>query len=166
MPWIESMTVVASGFPERTDPAALVIGPTGVGLSPVCDKDGWDGCENWGWEGDGVLYVADSLNNRIAAIPHALTRTTSGGVGHTLSTGGALNDPLGLIVAPDGHILTVNGNNGYIIEIDSHGNQVATKLIDNTGMPPGSGTLFGLAYDPSLGIVFVDDGSNTLNLLQ
>jgi len=165
-PWIESMTVVASGFPERTDPAALVIGPTGVGLSPGCDASDGDDCEDWGREEARVLYVADSLNNRIAAIPNALTRTTSGGVGYTLSSAGALNDPLGLIVAHNGHILTVNGNDGNIIEIDPYGTQIATKLIDNTGTPPGAGTLFGLAYDPSLGVVFVDDGSNTLNLLH
>lgn len=32
-PTVKSITVVGSGFPERTDPAALVIGPTGVTLS-------------------------------------------------------------------------------------------------------------------------------------
>jgi len=53
MPRLESITVVGSGFAERSDPAALVIGPTGLGLSP-------DGS---------ALYVADSLRNRIAAIP-------------------------------------------------------------------------------------------------
>ena len=165
MPWIESMTVVASGLSESTNPAALVVGPTGVGLSPS-RGDGDDDRDDRDRDRDRVLYVADSMNNRIVAIPHALTRMTSGGTGFTLSAGGALNDPLGLIVAPDGHILTVNGNNGYIIEISAEGRQIATKLIDNTGMPPGNGTLFGLAYDPDLGIVFVDDGSNTLNLLN
>ena len=28
------MTVVGSGFAESTNPAALVVGPTGVGLEP------------------------------------------------------------------------------------------------------------------------------------
>ena len=165
-PWIESMTVVAAGFPERTDPVALVIGPTGVGLSPRCD--GWDGdeCDDWSRDDARVLYVADTLDNRIAAIPNALTRTTSGGVGYTLSSGGTLNGPLGLIVTRHGHILTVNGNDGNIIEIDPSGQQIATKLIDNTGTPPGAGTLFGLAFDPNVGVVFVDDGTNTLNVLH
>ncbi len=164
MPWIESMTVVGSGFAESTNPAALVVGPTGVGLSPGRDEGLGD--ESWGRDREQVLYIADSMNNRIAVIPDALTRPTSGGTGYTLSAGGALNDPLGLVVAPDGHILTVNGNNGYIIEIDELGDQIATKLIDNIGTPPGNGTLFGLVYDPGLGVVFVDDGSNTLNLLN
>jgi hypothetical protein len=39
MPVLESITVIGSGFPERTDPAALVIGPTGVGLRAGCDGD-------------------------------------------------------------------------------------------------------------------------------
>ena len=35
-----------------------------------------------------------------------------------------------------------------------------------TGTPPGAGTLFGLAFVPNVGIYFVDDGSNSLNLLH
>jgi DNA-binding beta-propeller fold protein YncE len=114
-----------------------------------------------------VLYVADSLNNRIAVIPHALGRTNSADIGVTLTSGGSLNDPLGLVVAPNQHILTVNGDDGYITEITPHGHQIAKKLLDNTGgPPPGNGTLFGLVFDPWVGVVFVDDGSNTLNLLH
>ncbi len=168
IPWIESMTVVGSGFPTRTDPDALVIGPTGVGLSPGHqDWDDWH--DSWMFERErrATLYVADSLNNRIAVIPDALNRTTSAGMGFTLSSGGSLNDPLGLVVAPNGHILTVNGNDGFITEITPFGRQIATKLLDNTGgPPPGVGTLFGLAFDPARGVYFVDNGSNTLNLLH
>ena len=36
-PSLQSMTVIGSGFSERTDPAALVIGPTGVGLDASAD---------------------------------------------------------------------------------------------------------------------------------
>ena len=161
IPWVESLTVIGSGFAERTDPAALVIGPTGVGL-------GKRGKEDWreDRDEDDVLYVADSLNNRIQMIRHALTRTTSAGTGFTLSENGSLNDPLGLVVAPNGHILTVNGNDGFITEITPRGDQIAQKQLDNTGSPPGAGTLFGLAFDPKAGVYFVDDGTNTLNLLH
>jgi hypothetical protein len=167
MPWIESMTVVGSGFPERTDPNALVVGPTGVGLSPAGDGDRDNDRDDARRDDARVLYVADTLNNRIALIPQALTRTNSAGVGLTLTKGGSLNAPLGLVVAPDQHILTVNGDDGYITEINPEGRQIAKKLLDNTGgPPPGNGTLFGLVFDPDLGVVFVDDGSNTLNLLH
>src|SRR5271165_68408 len=36
-PALQSITVIGSGFPERTDPAALVIGPTGVALDAKAD---------------------------------------------------------------------------------------------------------------------------------
>jgi hypothetical protein len=165
MPKVEGMTVIGSGFAERTDPAALVIGPTGVGLGfSRGDRDDRAMAERG--RGKPVLYVADSLNNRIAMIPDAIDRSTSAGTGITLSTGGSLNDPLGLAVAPGGDVLTVNGNDGLITEITPAGVQVAHASLDSTGSPPGAGTLFGLAVDPFRGIFFVDDGSNTLNLLH
>ena len=171
MPSIESMTIIGSGFPARTDPAALVIGPTGIALSPVCNAADLDDCAIAGETGESVLYIADSLSNRIAAIPDPTTRTTSAGTGFTLTSGGGLNDPLGLTVAPNGHILTANGNDGFIFETTPQGQQIAKVLADNTvpGTPPsapGSGALFGLIFDPDLGVVYVDDVSNALNALE
>jgi len=167
IPQIESLTVVGSGFPERTDPAALVIGPTGVGLGPGQGRGHEESWERGHGRKSGVLYVADSLNNRIAMIHDALDRTTSAGPGITLSVGGSLNDPPGLVVAPNGHLLTLNRNDCFITEITPQGHQIAKSLLDNTGgPPPGAGTLFGLAFDPNVGIYFVDNGTNTLNLLH
>ncbi len=91
-PRVLASKTIGSGFPAKTDPNALVIGPTGVGLGF-----------------DGTLYVADSVSNRIAGIPDAAFRHHSDGAGFTVSKGGALNDPLGLVIAPNGDILTVNG---------------------------------------------------------
>jgi hypothetical protein len=149
-PSVTSLTVIGSGFPERTDPAALVIGPTGVALS----------------KNNKTLYVADSLNNRIAAIDDPATRNSSAGTGTTITSGGSLNDPLGMTLAVNGDILTVNGNDGFLVETNSKGVQVFTALLDNTGNPPGAGTLFGLVDVSGQGIYFVDDGSNTLNLFH
>jgi hypothetical protein len=162
-PVLESITVIGSGFPERTDPAALVIGPTGVGLHADCEDDS-DACGNY--DDSSLLYVADTLGNRITVIDRALSRTSSAGTGRTLTSGGSLNGPLGLVVTPGGHVLTVNSADGFITEISPHGLQLAKVQLDNTGSPPGAGTLFGLAFDPSAGVYFVDDGSNTLNLLH
>jgi hypothetical protein len=146
LPSVDYLSVIGSGFPERTDPAALVIGPTGLGLSP-----------------NGRLYVADTLDNRIAAIPAAVERETDAGMGQTVSTGGALNGPLGLAIAPNGDILTANGNDGNIVETTPQGTQTSVKTVDTTG----AGTLFGLIVAPSnKGVYFVDDGTNTLNLLH
>lgn len=148
-PFVESMTVIGSGFAERSDPAALVIGPTGVGLS----TDGFS------------LYVADSLNNRIVAIPFPLFRQSSAHTGFTITKGGALNDPLGLTVAANGDILTVNGDDGYMVRTTPDGLQVSKNLLDDSGSPAGSGALFGLVM---LGqsVYYVDDATNTLNLFH
>jgi hypothetical protein len=176
-PALESITIIGSGFPEHTDPAALVVGPTGVGLRASCAGDR-DDCAEHGGDQDGdqdgnhdssLLYVADTVGNRVAVIDRALTRTTSAGIGRTLSSGGSLNGPLGLVVTPSGTVLTVNSMDGFITEISPHGVQLASKQLDNTPVPgslPGAGTLFGLVFDPAAGVYFVDDGSNTLNLLH
>jgi DNA-binding beta-propeller fold protein YncE len=150
-PELLDSTVIASKFPERTDPNALVIGPTGVAFDDLT----------------GTLYVADSLNNRIAAIPSALFLTKSAGPGYTLSQGGALNDPLGLTITRDHHLIAANGNDGNLVEVNAFsGKQIAVKLVDDTGSPsPGAGALFGLIAVRD-GVYFVDDASNTLNLLH
>lgn len=150
-PHLNSATVIATGFAEKTDANALVIGPTGVGLG-----------EN------GILYIADTLNNRIIAISNALTRQTAAHANlHVLVSGGSLNAELGLIIAPNGDIVTVNGGDGNILEFTPGGAQVAMKLISSTGTPPGAGCLFGLALVPAgQGIYFVDDCTNQLNVLK
>jgi hypothetical protein len=152
-PRLVAVTQIGSGFAERTDQTALVIGPTGVGLGP-----------------NGTLYVADTLNSRIAAIPDAEFRLSSDGIGTTVSEGGALNGELGLAIAPGGDILTVNSGDGNLVETAPGGQQVAVQTLDNTVTPPGlngNGALFGLAVAPyGAGVYFVDDDANTLNLLN
>lgn len=149
MPKLLLSTVIASGFPTRTDPAALVIGPTGLALNAKATK----------------LYVADSLSNRLAVIGRPVFRLRSAGIGRTVSQNGFLNDPLGLTLAPNGNLIAANGNDGNLVEVTPGGQQVAHRLVDNTGSPPGAGTLFGLTTTPGH-VFFVDDGSNTLNVLE
>ncbi|HKO24047.1 MAG TPA: CHRD domain-containing protein, partial [Chloroflexota bacterium] len=146
VPRVLANTIVASGFAEKADPNALVIGPTGLGLDLR-----------------GTLYVADTLENRIAAIPDALTRTDTAYTGRDLTAGGALNGPLGLAMAPNGDILTVNANDGNLVETDIAGTQVQTSTVSTAGSPPGVGALFGLAVAPNGDILFADDNALTLN---
>ncbi|WBP84989.1 NHL repeat-containing protein [Kitasatospora cathayae] len=143
-------TVIGSGFGERTDPAALVIGPTGVGLGH-----------------DDTLYVADTLGNRITAIPDAVHRSSDAGTGTVVSTDGHLRGPLGLAIAPGGDILTVNSGDGNIVETTPAGDQVAVRTLDSSGSPPGAGALFGLAVDLDRDAVyFVDNATNFLDVLH
>ena len=148
VPRVLMETVIGSGFPEKTDPAALVMGPTGLTLAP-----------------NGTLYVADTLASRIARIPGATFRMSSAGRGTTVTSRGALKQPLGLALAPNGDILSVNAGDGNIVETTPAGSQVATKTLDGTG--GGAGLLFGLAVRPGgTGVYFVDDGTNSLGLLH
>ena len=149
-PQLINSTTIASGFPQRTDPAALVIGATGLALAK-----------------SGTLYVANSLKSSISAIPGAAWRPTSAGTGTKLTSGGSLNTPLGLTMAPNGDVLTVNGGNGLIVETNPSGMQVAKKMLDSSGSPPGSGALFGLVVAPhGAGLYYVDDAVNTVRLLH
>jgi hypothetical protein len=148
-PRVLDSTRIGSGFPAKTDPNALVIGPTGVGLGD-----------------NGTLYVADSVGNRIAGIPNAVYRDHSDGTGFTVSASTDLTDPLGLVIAPNGDILTVNGNNGNMLEFAPWGTEVAKVTVDNNA--GGGGNLFGLAVKPGHDAVyFVDDfgADNNLQLL-
>jgi hypothetical protein len=151
-PVVTAHTVVASGLPERGDPSAFVKGPTGLALAA-----------------NGTLYVADTLDDRIASVPQALTRTTSAGTGTTLTSAGQLANPLGLTLAPNGDLLAANAVNGKIVEITPAGKQVGEYYaIQDVGQdPPGNGDLFGLAIDQAkTGVLFVKDDTNTLALLH
>jgi len=148
-PRLMSVTKIGSGFSEQTSSSAFVVGPTGLGLGR-----------------DGTLFVADTVANRITAIPDAVVRHTSAGTGRVVSSGGALSMPLGLAITPAGHLLTVNAGNGKIVETTPGGLQIAARFLDHSGNPPGSGALFGLAIAHHDGVYFVDDATNTLRLLH
>jgi len=155
VPSVDGQDVIGSGFSERTDPGALVIGPTGAAVAP-----------------NGMLYVADTLNNRISAIPDATSRRSTAFTGEDVTANGLLLGPLGMALAPNGDILTVNGQDGNVVETGPGGAQVAHVTIDSNG---GAGNLFGLAVALNQrSLYFVDDFggpggtplTNSLALLQ
>jgi len=149
-PVLFATTTVATGFAEELNSSALVLGPTGVALEP-----------------NGTLYVADTVHSRIAAVPFATSRFFPAlGGGFTVSQGGSLNAPLGLATAPNGNLITVNGNDGNAVELTPRGAQVDTRTIDRFA---SGGDLFGLAIAPGgRGLLFVNDNgaANTLDLLH
>jgi hypothetical protein len=144
-PVLTSSTVVGKDFPWEANKAALVLAPTGLALG-----------------GNGTLYVDDSETNKISAISAALTRTSAAKASATvISSGGALNAPLGMTVVANGDLVVVNGNNGNAVEVSPAGKQVATKtLVKN-----GAGDLFGLTpTQAGTSLLFVNDGTNALDL--
>jgi len=53
------------------------------------------------------------------------------------------------------------------VETTPEGMQVHVKILDTSGSPAGAGALFGLAVAPyGNGVYFVDDATNTLDLLH
>lgn len=147
-PKVLSEQVIADRIPWVDSPEALVVGPTGLALAA-----------------NGTLYLADTLANRITAIPQALTRTTpvTGG-GATVTEGGYLEEPLGLVLAPNGDIVTTNAGDGSIVETTPAGKQLLAQTADTK---TGAGSLFGLVLAPGdAGVYYVDDGENTLRLLH
>jgi hypothetical protein len=147
-PKVRSETVIANGIPWIDSAEALVLGPTGLALAA-----------------NGTLYVASTEDSKILAISEAMTRTTPAAKGGTVLTeGGHLKEPLGMVLAPNGNIVTSNGGDGNMVETTPAGRQVAVRTADEK---TGAGALFGLTVAPEgKGIYFVDDGENTLKLLH
>jgi predicted lipoprotein with Yx(FWY)xxD motif len=147
-PKVLSETVIADGIPWVNSAEALVLGPTGLALAP-----------------NGTLYVASTEDSKILAISEAMTRTTPAEKGGTVLTEGEhLKEPLGMVLAPDGDIITTNGGDGNIVETTPAGKQIMVRTAD---IKTGAGSLFGLTISPAANsIYYVDDGENTLNVLQ
>jgi hypothetical protein len=152
-PVITRKTVVGSGFAAQGDKDVFLIGPTGLALGP-----------------DGTLYVSDAIGNRITAIPKAASRADSAGTGQEVTKDGLLHRPLAMAMAPNGHLLVVNGTNGQVVEIDPQtGKQIYARWIDanKAQSPPGSGDLFGIALTPEGdGFYYVEDEVNMLVLAR
>jgi hypothetical protein len=144
-PKMTGSTVIGSGYISKANKAAFVQGPTGVVLGA-----------------NGTLYVAETVSNQVSEIPNAATRTTAVADGtSTLSSGGWLNAPLGLTLAPNGDVIVMNANDGNAVEISPQGHQVAKKTL----VPKGSGDLFAAAVAPGgQGLLFVNDGTNALDM--
>jgi len=92
---ITNMATVAEGYLIRPDPSALVVGPTGLAYDPETD----------------VLYVASTGDNAIFAVAgagNAITPVDKGTV--VFDDPMHLHGPLGLVFAPNGHLITSNGD--------------------------------------------------------
>ena len=90
--------VLASGFIHRTDPAALVLGPSGLAYDPIHD----------------ILYVASSTDNAIYQIPTAAAAHGTVSASLFFQDGEHLHGPLDLTILPNGHFLVANSDGSNV----------------------------------------------------
>jgi len=149
-PTVTGMTQIASGYLHSTDPAALVIGPTGLVFDSSKD----------------LLYVASTGDNTVFSIAGAST-TTDNGMGTVVYSDPAhLHGPLALAMAPNGDLLTTNGDavnpdprhNSEIVEFTPSG-----SFIDELQVDTAAGAAFGIAVSKGE-LAAVDDNTNTLGI--
>jgi hypothetical protein len=146
---------IAHGYSFAPNAAAVVVGPTGLAYNPFLD----------------VLYVASTDDNEIFAILFAghTNKDAARGV-PVYKDDTHLHGPLGLALAPNGNLITANGDAVFaggtqnaLVEFTQTGQFVAQYQVD----PGAPGAAFGLALssDPlSLRLAAVDDNQNALDI--
>jgi hypothetical protein len=155
-PKVLSETQIASGYLTRTDPNALVVGPTGLAYDARSD----------------TLYVASTGDNTIFAIRDASDTRHDRGMGRTIYSDPAhLHGPLGLTLAPNGDLIFSNGDavnpvtgqQNELVEITRHGKFVSQFQLD----PGNGGGAFGVASTETNGVTTfaaVNDNTNSLEI--
>jgi hypothetical protein len=156
---IGTPTVIANGYTVALNSSALVLGPTGVALDPMTD----------------TLYVASTADNAIFAVPNASTRSTPppGGTGTMIAQGGQLRGPLAMVLAPNGDLVTANGDAvnqdpthpSEIVELTKNG-----RFVGQFNISSAQGGAFGLAI-ASVGpntarLAAVDDITNEIVIIN
>ena len=152
---VTNATKIASGYTHEPNSTALVLGPTGLAFDPYSD----------------TLFVASTGDNAIFAIRNAGRSTGAVTRGTLVTQDPHLRGPLALAFAPNGHLLTTNGDAvnadpthpSEIVEFTETGRFVREFNVD-----AAQGGSFGLAVGPTLAGPFslaaVDDVSNTIQI--
>jgi len=153
-PVIHKVTQIGAGFNHQTDPAALVLGPSGLGFDAKND----------------VLYVASSMDDAVYALNGALAAKASLGGGQLVYQDDThLHGPRQMTFAPNGDLLVANrdGSNAdvnqpsEIVEFTTGGQFVAEFSVD-----PINGGASGVAAEElgtrAVRFVTVDDNRNTV----
>jgi hypothetical protein len=153
-------TVIASGYTTVTDPTAFLLAPTGLAHDREAD----------------ILYVASTADNAIFAIPGASTRSSppTPSTGMMIATGGQLRGPLALVLAPNGDLITSNGDAvnadanhpSEIVELTRSG-----KFVSQFNVDPAPGGAFGIGISMVGGgdtarLAVVDDNTNNLMVIN
>ncbi|MBV8122353.1 MAG: hypothetical protein JO081_20730 [Alphaproteobacteria bacterium] len=154
---VTSATVIASGYSVVLNSTALVLGPTGLAYDPKTD----------------ILYVASTNDNEIFAVAHAGSRTGSSGTGTVVFSDEHLRGPLGLVFAPNGDLLTSNGDAvnqdptqpSEIVEF-TKGGKFVTQFNVDAGQGGAFGIGVGMVSSDTARFVVVDDNANDMTVFD
>lgn len=148
-------TTIAAGYTHRPDPAALILGPTGLAFD----------------RGSDLLYVASTADNAIYVVPHAGSRTGAVTRGAVAFADSHLRGPLALRFAPNGNLLAANGDAvnadvlhpSEIVEFTAAGQFVREYNVDSSqGGAFGLDTLRTGPFDYAV----IDDVTNNLTVYR
>lgn len=154
---ITKKTQIAGGYTHVPNAAAVVLGPTGLAFDAETD----------------TLYVASTADNAIYAVSHAGRLSNAGGRGQLVFDDSRLRGPLALRFAPNGHLLTANGDAvnsdplhpSEIIEFTRSGHFVRAYDVD-----PSQGGAFGLDTvlrgEGAYNYAVVDDVTNSISVYR
>ena len=148
-----SDTVVAQGYKHEPNASALVLGPTGLAYDAEQD----------------VLYVASTDDNAIFAVPGAAEIRSPVDKGRLVFADAHLRGPLGLAFAPNGHLLTGNGDAvnadpahpSEIVEFTASGRFVGEANID-AGQDAAFGVATVLSGEDGYNFAAVEDDTNAI----
>ncbi|MGA2396998.1 MAG: hypothetical protein ABSG30_02880 [Steroidobacteraceae bacterium] len=154
---LEQITTIAEGYSHVPNAAAVVLGPTGLAYDAGTD----------------TLYVASTNDNAIYSVPNAKHRSNAKDKGAVVFANEHLRGPLALRFAPNGHLLTVNGDAvnadplhpSEIVEFTRWGDFVREYDVDAS-----QGGAFGIDTrvdeDGALNFAVVDDVTNNLLVIR
>lgn len=150
-------TALATGYSHRPDPAALVLGPTGLAFD----------------EHTGSLFVASTADNKVYEIPQASFASRPVNRGTVVFADSHLRGPLALRFAPNGNLLAANGDAvnadvehpSEIVEFTRFGQFVREYNVDAS-----QGGAFGLDTvsdsDGGFNYAAIDDVANSLSVYR
>lgn len=154
---LEKKTTIANGYTHVPNAAAVVLGPTGLAFDPATD----------------TLFVASTGDNAIYAIGAASQRSTAVAKGDLIFSDRHLRGPLALRFAPNGDLLTANGDAvnadvlhpSEIVEFTRWGTFVREYDVDSSqGGAFGLDTVLG--EDQGFNFAVVDDVTNNLSVTR
>jgi hypothetical protein len=153
---VMSQNEIAEGYAHRGNASAFVLAPTGLAFDKKTN----------------ILYVASTADNAIFSVSAAGMRTSPVDKGDVVFQDPHLRGPLALAFAPNGDLLTANGD--AVNPNPTHPSEIvefttAGKFVSESNVDSGQGGAFGIAvsavYYPFI-LAAVDDVPNSVTVFN